>query len=287
MTEACLSCRLENRASSTSCLVFPSLLISIYKPVFQTTHIHMDIVPRMIYEALASLTNWISIRLKSIDYWNPRLYHSWYIFNYIELISTFSKEHLTIFTKGLILKIWNKLVFLALFSKSFPDTSTNRFTNQYLGHINFDLQNLLNHRRQSFFCECCCSSEEIVDMACVEDKLEMDVDLTGLNDSNNAAALQRSRSSLVQNRHNPLPSCRTKTTRTKTSSRKSDGSVNDDGKIRKNTSRQVSECNLFHSCFEDDCMCNGNPVRGYSCVPNNEHAIFWRAKFCLRCTVRY
>ena len=82
-------------------------------------------------------------------------------------------------------------------------------------------------------------------MACVEDKLEMDVDLTGLNDSNNAAALQRSRSSLVQNRHNPLPSCRTKTTRTKTSSRKSDGSVNDDGKIRKKTSRQVSESTFF------------------------------------------
>ena len=113
-------------------------------------------------------------------------------------------------------------------------------------------------------------------MACVEDKLEMDVDLTGLNDSNNAAALQRSRSSLVQNRHNPLPSCRTKTTRTKTSSRKSDGSVNDDGKIRKNTSRQVSESTFFKfSCFEDDCMCYGNSVRGYSCVPNNKHAIFW------------
>ena len=122
-------------------------------------------------------------------------------------------------------------------------------------------------------------------MACVEDKLEMDVDLTGPNDNNNASALQR-RSAPVQNRHNLLPSCGTKTGRTKTSSRKSDGSVNDDGKIRKNTSRQVSECNLFHSCFEDDCMCNGNPVRGYSCVPNNEHAIFWRAKFCLRCTVR-
>ena len=77
-------------------------------------------------------------------------------------------------------------------------------------------------------------------MACVEDKLEMDVDLTGLNDSHNAATLQR-RSTPVQDRHNLPPSCGTKTARTKTSSRKSDGSVNDDGKIRKNTSRQVSE----------------------------------------------
>ena len=112
-------------------------------------------------------------------------------------------------------------------------------------------------------------------MACVEDKLEMDVDLPGPNDCNNASALQR-RSAPVQNRHNLLPSCGTKTGRTKTSSRKSDGSVNDDGKIRKNTSRQVSESTFFKfSCFEDDCMCYGNSVRGYSCVPNNEHEIFW------------
>ena len=79
-------------------------------------------------------------------------------------------------------------------------------------------------------------------MACVEDKLEMDVDLTGLNDSHNAATFQR-RSTPVQNRHNPRPSCGT--AKTKTSSRKSDGSVNDDGKIRKKTSRQVSDSTFF------------------------------------------